>query len=309
MDVNMEYIEGKDFNYKRTAITLGKFDGLHRGHQLLLNKVLSQKAKGLTSVMFTFSSHPHNVLFHKDIKLIYTLNEKRILLEKCGIDVLISYPFTEETISMEAYDFVKDILIGQLDAKMIVVGKDFRFGHNREGDINLLEKLSKEFGFELVVFDKLAIKNITVSSTLIKKAILDGNLEYANHLLASPYMVVGKVKHGRKIGRTLGFPTINIIPTASKLLPPNGVYASNSNINGRMYPGITNIGYNPTVGKTKQKQVETFLFDFNGDLYGKTIFVQILSMFRPEYKFDNIDLLKEQINKDIINGKTYFNMD
>lgn len=309
MVVNMEYIEGKNFNYKRTAITLGKFDGIHRGHQLLLKKILSQKAKGLTSVMFTFSSHPHNVLLHKDIKLIYTVDEKRVLLEKWGIDVLISYPFTEETVSIEAYDFVKDILIDQLDGKMIVVGKDFRFGHNREGDINLLKKLSREFDFELVVYDKFAIKNLTVSSTLIKTAISDGNLEYANHLLGSPYMVVGKVKHGRKIGRTLGFPTINIIPIARKLLPPNGVYVSNTNINGRMYPGLTNIGQNPTVGETKQKQVETFLFDFKGDLYDKTICVQILSMLRPEYKFDNIDLLKEQINKDIIKGKTYFNMD
>ncbi len=304
----MQYIEGKNFNLKKTAITLGKFDGIHRGHQLLLKKILSQKTKGLTSVMFTFSSHPQNILQHKDIKLIYTLEEKRILLKKWGIDYLISYPFTEETVSMEAYDFVKDILINKLDGKMIVVGKDFRFGHNREGDVDLLKKLSKEFDFELIVYDKFAIKNLTISSTLIKKVILDGNIEYANHLLGSPYTVVGEVKHGRKIGRTLGFPTVNIIPSTSKLLPPNGVYVSNTNINGHMYPGITNIGQNPTVGETKHKQVETFLFDFDEDLYGKTISVQILSMFRPEYKFDNIDLLKEQMNKDIIKGKTYFNI-
>ena len=185
MNINMQYIEGKKFKFKNTAITLGKFDGIHRGHQLLLKKILSQKANHLTSVMFTFSSHPQNILEHKDSKLIYTLDEKRILLEKWGIDVLISYPFNEETASIKAHDFVKDVLIDKLDGKMIVVGKDFRFGHNREGDVNLLKKLSKEFDFELLVYDKFAIKNLTISSTLIKSNH-DGNIEYANHLLGNP---------------------------------------------------------------------------------------------------------------------------
>ncbi len=304
----MDYVEGKDFKYENTAITLGKFDGIHRGHQMLLKKIVSGDNHGLTSVMFTFSSHPQNLLQHKHTKLIYTLEEKCILLENWGLDVLISYPFNEETANMEAYDFVKYILVGQLGGKMIVVGKDFRFGHNRKGDVKLLEKLSKEFDFKLIVFDKLEYKGRRVSSTLIKKLIGEGDLEYANHLLGTPYTIAGIVKHGRKLGRTIGYPTINIIPDESKLLPPSGVYVSSTQVNGNLLPGITSIGQNPTVGKTNEIRVETFIFDFDGDLYDKTIRVQILSKCREEIKFDNIELLKEQIDKDIVQGKAYFNL-
>ncbi|NLJ90729.1 MAG: bifunctional riboflavin kinase/FAD synthetase [Clostridiales bacterium] len=304
----MEYVKGREFKYENTAITLGKFDGLHRGHQMLIKRIMSQKENGLKSVMFTFSSHPQNLLQDKKTELIYTPEEKRILLEQWGLDVLISYPFNKEVAAMRAYDFVKDVLVGQLDGKIIVVGQGFRFGHKREGDTNLLEELSKEFGFELVVVDKLEYKGRRVSSSFIKGLIAEGNLEYANHLLGSPYTIVGQVLHGRKIGRTLGFPTVNIITDEIKLLPPNGVYVSNTKIDGKMYPGVTSIGQNPTVGLTKEKRVETYLFDFNGDLYGKEIRVQILSRIRPEIKFDNIELLKEEIENDIIKGKAYFNL-
>ncbi|NMB42846.1 MAG: bifunctional riboflavin kinase/FAD synthetase [Clostridiales bacterium] len=304
----MEYVEGREFKYENTAITLGKFDGIHRGHQILLKKIISQKANGLKSVMFTFSSHPQNLLQHKKTELIYTLEEKRILLEQWGLDVLISYPFNKEVASMRAYDFVKDVLVGQLGAKLIVVGQNFHFGHKREGNTELLEKLSKEFDFKLEVIDKLEYKGRRVSSTFIKQLISEGNLEYANHLLGNPFTIVGKVLHGRKIGRTLGFPTLNIIPDEIKLLPPNGVYVSNTKINGKMYPGVTSIGQNPTVGLTKEKRVETYLFDFEGDLYDQSIRVQILSRIRPEIKFDNIDLLKQEIENDIKQGKAYFNL-
>ena len=305
----MEYIEGTEFKYKNTAITLGKFDGIHLGHQLLLNKILEQKSKGMTSVMFTFSSHPQNFFLHKNMEMIYTLEEKRILLDKWGLDVLISFPFTQKTASIKAYDFVKDFLIGKLDGKVIVVGKDFRFGHNREGDVELLKELSKEFNFELVVFDKRQLKDQIVSSTIIRKALQEGNLEYGNQLLGKPFTIIGKVEHWRKIGRTLGFPTTNISPTANKLLPPSGVYASNTKIKGKVYPGLTNIGNNPTVGATKEKKVETYIFDFDEDLYGELLEVEILKRFRPEIKFDTKDLLKEQMEYDIIEGKNYFNLD
>lgn len=304
----MEYVEGKEFTYKNTAITLGKFDGIHRGHQMLLKKVVDKKKDGLTSVMFTFSSHPQNLLQNKETKLIYTLEEKRIILDKWGLDVLISYPFNKQIARMKAYDFVKDVLVGQLDGKIIVVGQNFRFGHNREGNVQLLQKLSEEFNFELVVYDKLEYKGRRVSSTLIKELIRQGNIEYANHLLGTPYTIMGKVKHGRKIGRTLGFPTVNIVPDENKLLPPNGVYVSNTKINDKTIHGVTSIGQNPTVGKTDEIRVETFLFDFEGDLYDQTLRVQILSRFRDEIKFDNVDLLKEQIDKDIELGKAYFNL-
>ncbi len=305
----MDYVEGREFKYEKTAITLGKFDGIHRGHQMLLKKIISQKANGLKSVMFTFSSHPQNLLQHKKTELIYTLEEKRILLEKWGLDVLISYPFNKEVAAMRAYDFVKDVLVGQLDGKMIVVGQNFRFGHKREGDTDLLEKLSKEFDFELVIVDKIEYDGKRVSSSSIKELIAKGDLEYANHLLGNPYTIVGNVLHGRKIGRTIGFPTVNLITDEIKLLPLNGVYVSNTMINDKTYKGVTSIGQNPTVGLTKEKRIETYLFDFEGDLYDESIRVQILSRIRPEVKFENIDSLKEEIEKDIIKGKAYFNLD
>lgn len=303
----MEYIAGNtNFKFQNTAISLGKFDGIHQGHQLLLNKILDQKSNGLTSVMFTFISHPENLLFHKNLELIYTEEEKRFLLDKWGLDVLISYPFTKETASIEAENFVKDILIGQLDAKMIVVGSDFCFGHNRRGNVNLLKELSTKYGYELVVFDKIKIEEDIVSSTIIRKAIANGNMEYANLLLGRPFTIIGKVEHGRKIGRTIGFPTTNILPPPNKLLPPNGVYVSKTNVNGFSYPGVTNIGYNPTVGQTPEKRVETYLFDYDSELYGQSIEIELLTMVRPEIKFDNLELLKNKIQEDIEFGHNYF---
>jgi riboflavin kinase / FMN adenylyltransferase len=305
----MEYIVGKtDFKFQNTAVSLGKFDGLHKGHQLLLNKIIELKKDGLTSVMFTFMSHPQNFLFHKNLELIYTPDEKRYLLEQWGLDILISYPFTKDVASMKPQDFVKEILIDKLDAKMVVVGSDFHFGHNRQGNVDLLKELSLKYGFELLIYDKVKIENQIVSSTIIRDAIQKGNIESANLLLGRAFTVIGEVEHGRKIGRTLGFPTTNIIPTANKLLPPNGVYVTKTKIDGRKYPGITNIGFNPTVGKTSEKRIETYLFEFNSDLYGKRIEVEFLTMERPEIKFESMELLKAQIGKDMEFGKKYFDI-
>ena len=305
----MEYIIGYDFKFENTAITLGKFDGIHLGHQMLVNKIVhSKKKEGLTSVMFTFITNPQSLLQDKRTRKIYTEKEKSMILESMGLDVLISYPFNKEVASITARDFVKDILVGQIGAKMIVVGQDFHFGYNREGNVELLEELSSEFGYELVVIEDLKFRDRRISSTYIKEALADGKMELANHLLGTPYTIFGKVIHGRKIGRTLGFPTINTIPNKSKILPPNGVYISLTSVNGKDLPGITNLGQNPTVGKSKVKRAETFLFDFDEDLYGALIKVHLISKIRDEKKFDSVELLKEQVNKDIIIGREYFNM-
>lgn len=305
----MEYVLGYDFNYKNTAITLGKFDGIHRGHQMLVDKVVYHEREGLTSVMFTFLSNPQNLLQDIKLKKIYTEKEKRTILDSWGLDVLITYPFNKEVASVKAYDFVKEVLIDQLDVKMIVVGEDFRFGHNREGDVALLRKLSSKFDFELVVFDDLKHNDRRVSSTYVKEALAEGNMELANQLLGTPYTIFGKVIHGKKLGRNLGFPTINTIPHRTKLLPPDGVYITNTLVEGKSYPGITNIGYNPTVGKTTIRRAETYLFNVDEDLYGADIRVQILSRVRQELKFDNTDKLIEQVDKDILKGRAYFALD
>lgn len=303
----MEYIAGRtDFKLKNSVVSLGKFDGLHRGHQLLLHKVLEQKKFGYKAVMFTFLYHPGNLFSDKEIDLIYTEDEKKYLLEKSGLDVLVSYPFTEETASMEPLDFIKEILIDKLDAKMIVVGSDFCFGHKRSGNINLLQEMSNVYGYDLHVFDKIKEGEQVISSSYIRNEIVLGHMENVDHLLGKPFTIIGEVQHGRKIGHTLGFPTTNLIPPAHKLLPPNGVYASITKFNDEIYPGVTNIGFNPTVGKTPEKRVETYIFDFDGDLYGKTIEVSLYALERGETKFSSVEELKDQMRKDIEFGREYF---
>lgn len=305
----MDYIaETTNFKLHNSVVTLGKFDGIHRGHQLLLNKVLEQKKIGLQSVMFTFAYHPSNLFSDKEIEQIYTEEEKKYLLEKSGLDVLISYPFTEETASMEPEDFIKKVLIDKVDAKMIVVGTDFRFGHKRRGDVSLLQKMSEQWGYELIVFDKMKLDDRVVSSSYIRSEIAQGNMEHVNELLGSPFTVIGEVLHGRKIGRTLGFPTTNLITLSNKLLPPNGVYVSHTIINGIKHPGVTNIGYNPTVGETPERRVETYIFDYDADLYGKMIEVSLYAYARPEKKFESVEDLKNQMKKDIAFGRKYFQM-
>lgn len=303
----MKYIAGiTDFKLKNSAVSLGKFDGIHLGHQLLLNKVLELKELGYQAAMFTFFYNPRNLFSDKEIELIYTEEEKKYLLEQKGFDVLVSYPFTQETASMEPEDFIKEVLVEKLDAKVIVVGADFCFGHKRRGNVDLLREKSKEYGYELIVFDKMKIEDEVISSSYIRSKIAEGDMEQVTKLLGRPFSIIGEVMHGRKIGRTLGFPTTNLIPPSSKLLPPNGVYASMTNINGVNYPGLTNIGNNPTVGITPEKRVETYIFDFDSDLYGSTIEVLLYSHERPEMSFRSVEDLKNQMNKDIIFGRKYF---
>lgn len=305
----MKYIAGKtEFNIKNSAVTLGKFDGLHLGHQMLLNKVLSLKEQGYTSVMFTFLCHPHNLFSDNEVKLIYTEEEKRIRLSRSGLDVLVSYPFTHETKNLEPEDFIKQILVEKLDAKVIVVGDDFRFGNKRRGDVNLLKSMEDVYGFEVISYEKITWKDTVISSSVIRNELQKGNMEAVNEMLGQPYCIHGKVLHGRKIGRTLGMPTTNLTPPANKLLPPTGVYFSRSVIDGISYPGMTNIGYKPTVGAEKNIGVETYLYDFDGDLYGKEIDVEILSYERPEIRFDTIDELKRKMDEDLAFGRKYFNI-
>lgn len=303
----MEYIAGKtDFKMKNSAVTLGKFDGLHRGHQLLINKIMEQKSKGYQAVMFTFMLHPGNLFSDKEIELIYTEEEKRYLLENWGLDVLVSYPFTKETVTMEPEDFIKEVLINKLDAKMIVVGSDFRFGRNRRGDAALLKEWADHYGYELCVMNKILSDDKEIGSSYIRSELKNGNMELVNELLGNPYSIMGPVLHGRKIGRTIGFPTINLIPESNKLLPPDGVYASVTTINGEKYPGLTNIGLNPTVGETPEKRVETYIFDYDSDLYNSFVSVALYSRERGEEKFNSLEELKEQMNKDINYGREYF---
>jgi riboflavin kinase/FMN adenylyltransferase len=306
-EVNMEYIAGTaDFHLEKSAVTLGKFDGLHLGHQLLLNKITEQKKKGLKAVVFTFFYHPVNLLSDREMELIYTEEEKQHILREYGLDVMISFPFTEETRSMEPEKFIEDILIHKMDAKYIVVGSDFCFGRNRRGNTKMLQEYADIYGYELEIIEKKTIENEEISSSCIREQISKGNMEKVTKLLGRSFSVMGEVLHGRKIGRTIGFPTTNLIPEKQKLLPPDGVYISITTIDGVEYPGITNVGHNPTVGVTPEKRVETYLFDYDNDLYGKFIQVAFLERMRGEEVFGSLEELKAQMDKDLLYGREYF---
>lgn len=299
-----------DFHLKNTAVSLGKFDGFHVGHRLLIEYVSSLKSKGLESVIFSFYQHPgYRVSHAKAGKLIYTEAEKVKKAEKLGADYFISFPFTNEVMRTEPEEFVKNVLVDKLDAKVIVVGKDYHFGNGRAGNVLVLKELGAKYGFSVVDFEKVIMDGAEVSSTRIRNDLQDGNMIMANKMLGEPYSITGEVVYGNQIGRTLGMPTANLIPPEEKLVPPNGVYASRIYVEGKEYYGITNIGCKPTVGEGNQKGVETFLFDFQEQIYGKEITVELFAYERGEQKFDSLDQLKEQMERDCQFGKDYFQKD
>jgi len=306
----MEYIKGsKDFQFNNCAVTLGKFDGIHLGHQYLLDAIISYKKQGYKAVMFTFDIHPYNLLSNKEFTQIYTEEEKLAKLSRTGLDALISFPFTAETMKQEPEDFIKKVLVDKLDAKVIVVGEDFRFGHKRRGDVALLEQYANTYGYKVIACEKRKFHDRIISSTAIRAELAEGKMEEVNAMLGQPYMIMGEVLHGRRIGRTLGMPTTNIVPDPSKLLPPCGVYPSKTSIRGNSYYGVTNIGYNPTVGVVPSKRVETFIFDFDEDLYGQIIEVELMTYLRPELKFDSLEELKIRMEEDIEFARKYFKLD
>lgn len=308
----MIFISGtKDIRLENTAVAIGKFDGLHRGHQSLINKINSYKSSGMTSVVLTFNYHPASMINGTEPVLVYTSEERRILADRLGVDILIEYPFTEATAHMDAADFIREVLIGHLGARHIVVGEDFRFGRERRGNTDLLMGMSLPLGYNAHICPKVRMmlpedfsskateESAEISATLIRKAIAAGRMELANEMLGMPFTVIGSVAHGREIGRTIGMPTANLEPEAAKLLPPNGVYASTTIINHKCYPSVTNVGMNPTVADHQNRRVETFIHGFEGNIYGRQIEVRFYHFQRPEQKFDSIDALKAQMHRDM----------
>lgn len=282
-----------------SAVTLGKFDGLHKGHQVLTKELFAAASQGLKTVVFTFGTHPKAQIQGKTEELLMTNEEKRDHLEKQGLDVLVEYPFNEETSRMSAEDFVKNILVGQLQAKKIIVGTDFCFGYQRSGNVQLLQQLSERYGYELVVKEKVKTKEgIDISSSYIKDLVKLGHMEKVNELLGYPYTIVGEVIHGNHYGRTFGMPTINQRPAAGKLMPPKGVYVSKTIVDGVSYYSVTNIGVKPTIDGTYPVGAETYLHDFNQDIYGKIVEVQLYSYARPETRFHSKEQLIDQMQRD-----------
>lgn len=304
----MEYIKGKTtFKIEEpTVLSLGKFDGLHRGHELLMDYVFRKKTEGLKAAIFTFDIPPKRNVENIPAKVLTTNEEKRRLFESIGIDYLIECPFTRDIMCMEPEAFI-EMIVEQLKVKCLVVGKDFHFGHNARGDYRMLQQYARKLNYEVEVVDKMQEDGRDISSTFVREMILEGNMEKANALLSYAYFVEGTVLHGRKLGgAVLGIPTINLIPPEEKLLPPFGVYVSVTHWQGRDYPGITNIGCKPTVGGDNPVGAETHIFDFDEDIYGKEVKVSFLSRVREERKFASLDALKEQMACDVAFGKQYF---
>ena len=287
-----------------TALSLGKFDGVHRGHMALIRKLLAEKEKGLKTAVFTFDIPPKSLTENNNYRVLSTNDEKELIFGESGIDYLLLCPFTNEVMCMEPEQFVEWI-VKSLHVKRIVVGSDFCFGHNRRGDCRLLEKLSPRFGYELTVVEKITYGSREISSSYIREEILKGDIGTANELLGYPFFVKSVVVHGRQLGRKMGIPTINMELPAEKLLPPKGVYVTQTKVSGRICPGVTNVGCKPTVNNSNKVVVETHLLDFEGDLYGIKPEVSFIHYIRPERKFDSLDALQEQMKKDIETCRTH----
>lgn len=305
----MKYITGtREFQIEEPAVvTLGKFDGRHRGHQKLIQTMAEVKEKkGYKMAVFTFDMSPNSLYSEGPQRVITTNQERKNNLEKIGIDYLVEYPFTKETARMEPEQFVKNILVEQMNAKTIVVGTDCTFGYRGAGNADSLNQWKARYGYELVVIPKEKDDHRDISSTYIRELLDAGNMEKANELLGEPYSIHGTVVHGNHLGGpVLGFPTANIIPEPEKHLPVFGVYVSRVYVDGIYYGGVTNIGKKPTVEGRSPIGIETYIYGINKDIYGKTIEVQLLHFIRPERKFDGLEQLKVQIEKDRDYGAEY----
>lgn len=282
------------------AITIGTFDGVHIGHRKILEKVINHaKNANLKSAVLTFFPHPRMVLQKDaDIKLLNTLEEKKAILNKMGLDILAVHPFTMEFSRLTATEFVRDLLVNKLRTKQIVIGYDHRFGRNRTANINDLVAFGNTLDFDVEEIPAQEIDEVSVSSTKIRKALEEGDIHTANEYLGYEYMLTGTVKKGKGLGRKLNYPTANIVIEESyKLIPKTGSYIIKSNIDEKVVHGMMNIGFNPTVNGTK-KTIEVHFFDFKDDLYEHTIQIDMLNRLRDERKFDSLEALKEQLRKD-----------
>ena len=305
----MEYIHGtEDFKLERSsAVTLGKFDGVHLGHQKLIS-IVKEKAEeqGLLSVMFTFDRIPLSICPQKNQHFLSTNSERRMLCENYGIDVEVEYPFTTTLMNMEPEEFVSDILINKLKAKVIVVGTDYCFGRDRSGNVEFLISNAAKYGYETIVVEKERFQDKDISSTYVREELKLGHMETVNVLLNRPYSITGIVAKGNQLGRKLEIPTINVYPTEIKLLPPNGVYASRILIDGVGYYGVTNLGTKPTISDGYEVSVETNVFDFDKDVYGNRVEVALYHFLRQEMKFENVEALKKQMESDASFAKEMF---
>lgn len=281
------------------ALSLGMFDGVHLGHKCIIDELKKVGAENhLETAILTFWPHPRFVFNpNEDLKLLNTVEEKTLLMEKYGINNLFLKEFDEEFRNLTGEEFVRQILIDKLNVKYLIIGYDHSFGKNKSGNFELLQKLSKELDFEVEQMEAINLHEYNVSSTKVRNALLAGNIKEANEILGYPYAVSGKVIHGKKIGRTIGYPTANINTESIKLLPKKGAYIVEVEVKGQQYKGMLSVGTNPTVGG-KALTVEVYILDFNEDIYDQNITVKFRDFLHEEIKFEGLEKLIERLDED-----------
>lgn len=281
-----------------TVVTIGNFDGVHKGHQVLIEKTATYaKARGIKSAVFTFLNHPINYFVPEKVKNIFDEKEKERLIEGFGIDYLIDIPFDKAMTQISAEQFIVKILKDKIHAKKIVVGHDFTFARNKEGTVDVLREMGHEYGIEVEIVQPIKINGIRVSSTFIRKLISEGRIDEIPQYLGTPYVIEGEIIHGKANGRKMGYPTANISLKDQIIKPKNGIYASRVIIDGKKYFGATNVGMNPTVNG-KYLSIETNILDFDEDIYGKRVRIEFLEKIRDEKKFESLDELRKQLDLD-----------
>ncbi len=281
-----------------TVVTIGNFDGVHIGHQTLIKYTIDRaNSLGYKSVVFTFSNHPVNFFKPNSVKNIMSEEEKEDFINYLGADILVTIPFDEYMTKISAEEFLREDLIGKLNMKSIVVGHDFSFARNREGNARFLEDMIEKYGYELKVFNPIKGEGQRISSTLIREAIESGDMKKAKDYLGRFFLMKGKVYKSKQNGRKIGFPTANMEIDDGRVLPRGGIYASRVKVRDKYYYGATNVGYNPTV-KGKGYSIETYIFDFDDNIYGEIITFEFIERIRDEVKFDSLEELGKQIEKD-----------
>jgi len=292
-----------------SVVTIGTYDGIHLGHKEVLKKLTDEAEKGnYTSVVITFSPHPRLVLYpeQKDLKLVDSEEEKIIKLRNLNIDILIIIPFNKEFAALSYTTFVEEFLIKKLNIKKFILGKDHRLGKQREGDYSALQKLSFKYGFSVDYVSTLKYNDIEISSSKIRKAIINGDIELANFMIGNRFTLKARVVEGQKIGQKIGFPTANlIVETPDKIIPGEGVYAVKVKYKNILYKGMLNIGKNPTVTNDNTIKIEVHIIDFDKNIYGDLMEIFFVKKIRDEKKFDSLDLLKEQLNNDKIAAEKF----
>lgn len=289
----------------KSAVAIGKFDGVHKGHMELLSHIMKKKEQNMAAVVFTF--HPSAAVFFGQTRgaELTTRYEKRQLFEEMGIDILVEFPLNKETAATSPLEFVEKILAGQMQAGYIAAGEDVSFGYKGLGNKELLAQMAEKLKYQLDIINKVYDRGREISSTYVREEVEKGNMETTARLLGRYYSFEGQVERGNRLGRKLGMPTLNLYPDQEKLLPPKGVYYSQVKFEGCTYPGITNIGFKPTVNSTSNISVETYLYDFDKDMYGRKIVTELLQFKRPEQKFESLEKLKMQMETDIQQGKMF----